>query len=189
MSELSIEVSRSRRARLWLDALPDAKIQSDGVISRSYSAVAHRASPPHEVAIEFVTPTGPRAIYGLLGAQFTETAGTELLLDVAFGGPGVQFRSPLSYAFDVPRVGLPRDYSIAALAGVEAAFDERTPTPGRLSICCAAHSDGSSEALFHRLGFWLALVVFDARARTDDAFRQLLAGPLWNAPPSAGRKA
>ena len=70
----------STTIRIWFDELPAWKTIPDGMAELALDAPANPESRTRGAAVEYRAITGPRALYGALGATFTSDALDQLVV-------------------------------------------------------------------------------------------------------------
>lgn len=154
------------RAQLWRDELPEASYSTGQLLDRHVSAGGGRHAPA-TVAIEVWMPTGPRALYGLLGARFEPDArGLSIRVPVVPGIEGPRFAGTIAASYDEVRVGLPDEYGREVVHWLAYEAEKLGLSPGVLAVERAAHSlVGSSRSVFAALA---VLVVQMLAKKLDD---------------------
>lgn len=136
-----LQLGRHRKARIWIDELPDANIRA---------VSAHKASLPINgtapnvrfIACELYVPLGPRSLYGLLGCELSPTTGqtSEVTIDEALGD-GALFKNSLRGTYEAVNFGLPGEYVPAVINALKgASIIPKT----NMRFSCAAHGPISS---------------------------------------------
>ncbi|NJK91118.1 MAG: hypothetical protein HC904_04360 [Blastochloris sp.] len=155
-----VDLGKYRKARIWLNELPDASCptgvtQEISVSAKGESVMAKRA------AVEVFVPLGPRSMYGLLGGEFTpSTTGQLNVTIISSAANGKSLSESLASSSDQVRVGLPREYCEAVKEGIRLAQAELSPASGELVINYAAHGEiGSCAAVFKHLAAVLVRLV------------------------------
>lgn len=174
-----LELSRYKRAHLWIDELPDAQSVSFHEVSKVIEAKGFTTVKSQQVAVEIAITTGPRTLYGLLGGEFIPRLDGECVIQVLVSSVDdllmndsqitvsdiqgkqtanlelqshAQIReTTLTLSSDQVLIGLPDEYVEAVLEGV---LSQGACLPaGVLRINRAAHSlIGSNEMTFAKLG-------------------------------------
>lgn len=154
-----LELSHERRARVWLERLPDCRI--DRQVIRSARVIEEAAtSVPfiRKAGIELLVPEGGRALYALLGLELVvrESPMVEVI-----AGDGEPFVESLAASLDVVRWGLADEYVDAVFDGAFRGVREfGAPASMSLQFGCAAHGEaGSTHAMFRRLAWLLVGLV------------------------------
>jgi len=147
------EPSPSRRANVWLDEAPPADFTATSSVKRVVQTGVVVPATRRLAGVEMNIHHGPRASYGLLGAELVEANidGLEVIVSVnKFGFP---FPSSLALQPDEVKVELLDEYAEAVIRGVAtAAGGIGTPTGASLVFRWAAHGIvGSSPAMFERV--------------------------------------
>jgi hypothetical protein len=147
-------------------SLPEASYDTGQVVDRRVSA-REGCHAPAMGAIEVWMPTGPRALYGLLGARFEPDArGLSIRVPVVPGIEGPRFAQTIAASYDEVRVGLPDEYGREVVHWLAYEAEKLGFGPGVLTIERAAHSlVGSSRSVFAALA---VLVVRLIAERLDD---------------------
>lgn len=109
--------------------------------------------------LEVMIPRGARALYGLLGGRFVPSdEGGKLLVRTAIESDITPvYGDALLAPIEPVKVGLPAEYALAAVHGVERAVSKGVDLrPGSLEFCYAGHGEASSNApIFDQLGYSL----------------------------------
>lgn len=152
----TLELTKHRRARIWLSELPIAGFPAIETLQRDFQAekrsvfnISKKVS-----AIEVYVPLGGRFMYGLLGGKLREDDSDKYTVDVNISQPnGKEFENPISGNAMSAYVGLPSEYVDAIFTGVDFAKKRSDKFfGGKLSIDHAAYSKvGSSSILFANL--------------------------------------
>ncbi len=153
---IAFELSRERRARIWLASPEEHTVQPSSTrvlsIKPSVRVKEHRSL----VVVEMLAHTGGRFEYGLLGAAVVASSGTtdDIALEVSVtASTGPIFHHSLAGTLDTVRWGLPSEYADAVVAGArDAMLGEGGPDVARVRFEYAAHGHvGSSSVCFGRL--------------------------------------
>jgi hypothetical protein len=154
---LSLELSKYRRAKVWLDEPPPASFVPSSIIKRSIMPRAVISATRRIAAIEMAIPSGPTTRYALIGAELFESPSDGLEVDLCLLGSGALFAPSLAARYDTVHTGLPEEYSGGVLAGVEKVASEvGMPSHAILRFAWAAHgSVGSSRAIFERVSVFV----------------------------------
>jgi hypothetical protein len=114
--------------------------------------------PSLTTVIEVRRIAGPRTVYGLLGAIYKRSDGTELIIEFPVCPAMGSFVSPL-LSDEHPSVGLP-EWLASGIADTASDYAARSSPPaGQLSFCYAAYSEMSSNVSIFKV---LAKCVIDA---------------------------
>jgi hypothetical protein len=160
-----LQLSRHRRANIWLGVPPNAAYSPTGFVRRVISTGLSASPTIRIAAVELVVPRGPKASYGLLGAELIDSGGRDGEVSVAVNNTGFPMQGSLAAMPDDVRIGLLEEYADAVVAGVERVVNEGWHFGGQLSFRWAAHAAaGSSPAFFTELGALVARLL----ARTTD---------------------
>lgn len=143
----------SRKARIWLDELPDWTYEVVEVIERHREVDSHGLAESRSVAVELFLPTGGRALYGGLGAVFVPKDTKRLTVQTFIShGEGKPYEEALAYRIDDVRRGLPYEFVEGIFDGVLQTDETQFLGAGTLSFRCAVHGYvGSSRSMFQRL--------------------------------------
>jgi hypothetical protein len=139
------ELSRLRRARLWIDEVP-----------HGFGGSGIAAFP--SLCIEVIVPKGPMMMYGLLGGSWDVASSSASVVPASIGAPVDEAFAAISATVRDVQVGAPDILMVAASAGAS----EQVLSAGRgeLKLLWAAHSPTwSSQAIFRSLGEILAKAV------------------------------
>lgn len=104
------------------------------------------------VGVEAVVPRGARVEYGFLSVSFSASEEGRIRVEVPFSTQvGPLWTESLAATLDEVRIGLPKEYALAALDAFSSALVGRLP-PGELLVSEAAHgAAGSSQRFFGKL--------------------------------------
>jgi hypothetical protein len=146
-----LDLGKHRKARVWLNELPDVgpligAVQELEISATSQSVQANRA------AVEVFVPLGPRSMYGLLGGEYTPlTTGQLKVMIISSPADEKSLFVPLTTS-DRARIGLPAEYCEAVKEGIRLAEKEVVIAPGQLVISYATYGEiGSCAAVFKHL--------------------------------------
>ncbi|WP_157654546.1 hypothetical protein [Burkholderia ubonensis] len=167
----TINLDKFRKARLWINELPDATYIPAGMFTHSVS-VRNRGTIQMQVgAIELFVPLGARSMYGLVGGCFEPIEGDSLSVEIYISSStGRVLPENLAGSNDEVRVGLPAEYVRGIVAGIDAACSRLSGVAtGKLRINCAAHGlIGSSEAIYTEVAAALVRFFHCADENTSD---------------------
>jgi len=146
------------RARIWLDEFPDWKLAKAHVFEHRQEASEMKETDARLAAIELFIPTGGRAYYGALGAEFVPASEKQLVVQVLISlEEGQMIPDALASRNDTVHVGLPQEYLQGVLHGILNTSEIHLLGSGTLRFCRAASGSlGSSIKLF---GILTALVI------------------------------
>ena len=151
---IELALTGYKKARVWINELPETFYPPGRVMEESLPSSTTRPVSIHKGAVELLVPTGGRCLYGLLGAEFAESALDDLVIRVICSGrDGVRFDDALPVGFDDVRKGLPDEFAPAVIDILTASgyASGRLPS-GQLTFGCAAHGlVGSCVAIFGQL--------------------------------------
>jgi hypothetical protein len=149
----SFQLSRHRRANVWLDEKPPAEFMASSTLAQMVHPKKIVGVSRRIAAIELMIPHGPFPSYALLGGELThsEVDGFEVILPIS--SLGIPFASSLAVQTDEVRTGLPEEYAGAVFAGIEkTAVSVGIPENFSLRFRWAAHGlVGSSSPMFERV--------------------------------------
>lgn len=177
---IELQLAQYRRARVWFNGLPDARPTSYKVSERSVGGGNVVFEKARQAAIEILIPRGPRALYGLLGAELRPSRSERLTVRVLVSSnAGSLFPGSIALASDETRIGLPSEFSQAV---VEGAIEEITKTgglgSGELLFDRAVHgSVGSAPIVFK----WLAACLVQLLRECESITQQQIADILQSA--------
>lgn len=143
----------SRSVWIWRGTLPDARYEPAKVLSLRVPAASPARVARGRAAAEFRAITGPRSIYGLLGAEFMPSDTPELAIEVVTSGDDVphaddkRWIRPGSRAWIGEYVGLPDEYGQAVLEGARDVPEVAQLGGGTLRFDCAAYHVVDSNAI------------------------------------------
>ena len=149
----SLELSRRRRANIWLDEAPPATFKASSELTRIVKPKIRIASSRKLAAIELNVPHGPMASYGLLGAELIDADVEGLKVIVPINSIGSRFTPSLALKSEDVRIGLLEEYASAVFTGVEKlAESSGLPTNLAMRFSWAAHgSVSSSRSVFENV--------------------------------------
>ncbi len=174
---MSFELSKHRRARVWVDEVLPCEFAAGDSIQKEIEAAVPCDPVLSTIAVELFVPEGGRFSYGLLGGRFSMSSSTpgKVSLIVNVDGKGLKYPSALSGQLDDVRIGLPREYASAVIESLEREMVEQRVFPaGQLVVSCAAHGlIGSNRGIFRRLA---KLLIRAMNLRSDEvsAIRDLI---------------
>jgi hypothetical protein len=174
---VTIDPDAKRKMRIWCWELPDTRYAPISTISTSIKVTKEKVPTIEQIAVELLVRTGPRSLYGLLGAHFTPRDNKSLEMEVAISDRiGPQFSDSLAGHSDDVRVGLPDEYAGAVLEGAAMLAKEESQLSGQILFCCAAHGRvGSSAAIFEQLSKMVVSLMFSQEPRLlQDRIKALL---------------
>lgn len=165
----SFELSRHRRARVWLDEAPPAGFVGTIIASRVLLPKRSVEAARTMAGIEVNIPHGPRASYALLGCELVETNEEGLEVLVSANNAGVAFQGSLALQPDEVKVGLPQEYTEAVIAGVSrVAESDGAPTRAAVQFRWAANGRvGSSGSVFAKVSELLIRLLMLPRSASD----------------------
>jgi hypothetical protein len=144
----------NRKARVWVNDLPRAVFEAKDSYEVVLPAKNHMFNSVQKACVEWLVPTGPRAIYGLLGAEYVPIQNGEIHIQInSSQGNEPSFSDSLAHPIDDVRVGLPSEYVPGIISGLSLAKQEiQELLSGKVIFQCAAHGQvGSSEMIFKYL--------------------------------------
>jgi hypothetical protein len=154
-----LQLTRHRKARLWIGEPPSAEFSPTSYVRRVVSAGVAEAPAIRIAAVELLVPRGPVASYGLLGAELLDNGTGDGEVNVAVNSKGFPMQGSLAAMPDDVRIGLLDEYAEAVVSGVEAVVRDGWRFKGVLAFRWAAHAAvGSSPAIFADLGKLVARV-------------------------------
>ncbi len=164
-----LDLGKYRKARVWLDELPDATCPL-GVNQEITMSAAGQSAQATRVAVEVFIPLGPRSMYGLLGGEFMPSTNGQLKVSIiSSSGGGKLLPSSLASPEDQVWTGLPTEYCDAVKEGVHLAQQEIGAASGELVINCAAHGEiGSCAAVFKHLAIVLIKLINTQKSNLTD---------------------
>jgi hypothetical protein len=144
---LAFDLSRYRRAKVWLGEHPTCKTPEVSVVENSVKPASGSPFGHDSAAVELYVPHGARSSYALVGAEFREADEDELRLIVAIGDERQRYSEGLVSSSEDVFVGLPDEYREAVVRGAIGALNEGDGPPrGVLRLEWAAHGHVSSSA-------------------------------------------
>ncbi len=149
----SFELQRHRHATAWLDEAPPADFSATSLVRRVLRPQRVVAASRRIAGAELNIPHGPRASYGLLGAELVDARADGLEVVVSINKVGHPLERSLALQPDKVNVGLLEEYANAVIDGVaKTAESSGLPTNASLQFRWAAHDIvGSSSSIFERV--------------------------------------
>lgn len=146
----SFELSRFRRANVWLNEAPPAEFTAVSSLSKEFKPKTITNAISQKTGVEIYIPHGSTASYGVLGAELVESEIDGLEIIVSIKSAGLPFHPSLASNTDEVRVGLLDEYANSVIGGVvKAAGVFGAPTNASLRFRWAAHGlIGSSQSVF-----------------------------------------
>lgn len=171
----SFELSRYRRANIWLDEAPPAEFIATSTVTRIVKPNRVIGATQTIAGVELKVPRGPAASYALLGAELVAADLDGLEVVVAVNKTGFPFRGSLALAPDEVRIGLLDEYANAVVTGVEKfASSNAVPNRAALQFRWAAHGIvGSSSAIFEETSMLVMKIMTLERDASDEDVRAL----------------
>lgn len=148
----TLELSKYRRARVWLgEALP-AEFRPTFTIERTVRPIVRRQFVRRSAALEVCIPRGVVTSYALLGAELIDAEAGGLEVIVGVNAVGDTYAPALASKVDEVRTGMLEEYADAVAEGVaRTAESVGAPTNAALRFGWAAHATvGSSRAIFEK---------------------------------------
>jgi hypothetical protein len=169
--KISLELSRHRKARIWLDEVPPANVGPASLVTKMAGSVSTKEVAHRVVGVEISIPHGGKHSYALLGAEFSNTdeEGFEVVVPVS-SYRGKTYTDPLVAKSEAVKVGLPAEYTEAVMSGtIDAALTFGAPKSGRLNYKWAAHASVSSSVSSFSLAsrFVVRLLTLRSEERKD----------------------
>jgi hypothetical protein len=157
----SFELSRNRRVNVWLDEAPPACFEASSVQSRIVKPKEIINPQRRIAAIEFNIPYGPKASYGLLGAELVKAEVDGLEVVVSINPEGSPLIPSLALMPDEVKIGMTEEYAGAVIIGIERVTNS-IGLPANLSLrfrWAAYGRVGSSPLAFEKVsGFLVQLL-------------------------------
>src|SRR5262245_62819614 len=69
----TLTLGKLRRAHVWIGEVPPAIYKSHRVLARTWTNCRGGTFAQQKAAVELFVPTGPKSMYGLLGAEVTRS--------------------------------------------------------------------------------------------------------------------
>ncbi len=141
-----------RKARIWLDELPNWTYAVVNTIERHQGVIDFHSGERQLAAVELFLPRG-RALYGGLGGVFIPEDTHRLVVQVCISkNEGELYEESLARRVDEVYRGLPQEYVEGVFEGVLQDDQTRLLGAGTLCFSCAVHGRiGSSLWIFQRL--------------------------------------
>jgi hypothetical protein len=145
-----IELSKYRTARVWISELPESRAERSTIRVIEFPSQRGTQHVKRHAAIEVSFITGPRTLYGMLGATIEHDLSSRIECRLACD-PTLPFE-PLPFPdAEVHRPGLPCEFADAIISSIKSQGASRLGG-GALCVDRAAYSvTGSSNDLFRRL--------------------------------------
>jgi len=171
----SFELSHYRRANVWLDEAPPAEFTATSVVTRHVRPEMVVDASRRIAGVEIYIPYGPRASYGLLGADLVEADVDGLEIVVSVNMVGLPFQSSLTSMSDEVKVGLLDEYASAVIGGAVRVVEAvGAPTKATLRFHWAAHGFvGSSQSVFEKASAMVLHLLMLPKDASDDQIRAL----------------
>lgn len=173
----TFDLEKFKKARVWIDELPQCEFTSPQVLKHTVSAAKGRETTIRRAAVELLVPLGPRSMYALIGAEYSPDNGDILEVEIAVSDDGLVFSESLVSTNDVVKIGLPSEYARGVIDGIDIACAELNGIgAGRMRIVCAAHGVmWSSKAIYSRATSVLIKLINLGQANmADEAIVELL---------------
>jgi hypothetical protein len=98
----------NRRARVWIGELPQAVYEGGTAVNQVVDGTREPFSQVRRAAVEFYVPSGPRSMYGLLGAVLSPHQLQRLFVQVNTSQKlGRSFADSFAGTLDDVRLGCP----------------------------------------------------------------------------------
>jgi hypothetical protein len=170
------DLPQYRHVRVWLDEAPPAAFSASSVVTRVVKPKVIAAATRRVAGIEMNVPHGPRASYGLLGADLVAADVDGLEVVVSVNRMGVPYSGSLALTPDDVKVGLLDEYANAVVAGISRVA-EVSGLPDRTSLRFrwAAHGlVGSSPSIFENVSGVVGRLLTLPLGASDADIRALL---------------
>jgi hypothetical protein len=174
---IDLNLDRYKKARVWVGELPELSYDVLQVEERRLAAQGGMLAEVRCAAVELLIPTGPRSLYGALGATFSPGITGQLLVQVATSAEdGELVASALTGRLDEVHIGLPQEYAGAVLEGAVNTEEIHLLGPGILRFDHAAHGYVSSaQVIFRRVARTVVrLLCLDEGAASEGDLRAIL---------------
>jgi hypothetical protein len=151
---IALALPFNRKAKVWVGDQPGAVYVTDRTVTHILEAKPSFTDTFHRGAVELYVPTGPRSIYGLLGAEFKHDKSNKVSIRVNVSSDrGPRVIGSLAEASDDVRIGLPEDYVEGVLRGVLLAQQQvEHLLSGDVVFNCAAYGvKWSNKLIFSHL--------------------------------------
>jgi hypothetical protein len=178
---IELQLAHHRKARVWLNDLPDARTTFPEVSEHSAEAAKALIEEARRAAIEIIIPRGPRALYGLLGAGLNPNQSNALIIRILTSrNVGPLFPDSLALSSDEARVGLPDEFSKAVLEGATNQIVKIGGLgSGELEFGHAAHGlVGSAPIIFNWLAASLVQLLRRGESVSHQELTEILQAPL-----------
>src|SRR6185312_7521099 len=172
-----LQLTQQRKARIWLNELPDARTKFPVIGERSMDSGKRVIAGVRRAALEVLIPRGPRALYGLLGAELKPNRSDELIVRVLTScDDSTPFSNSMALSSDEARVGLPEEYSNAVIEGATSQIIKIGGLgPGELEFGCAVHGlVGSAPIVFKWLASCLVQLLWKAESISQQELTEIL---------------
>ncbi|MCI0719495.1 MAG: hypothetical protein L0338_11090 [Acidobacteria bacterium] len=178
---ITLQLTQHRKARVWLSELPDAHVNPSNVTERSVQGGHATLQGVRRAAIEVLIPRGPRALYGLLGAELQPNQSAALLIRVLTSrNGGERFPDSIALSSDETFVGLPEEFSQAVIEGATNQIAKVGGLgSGELVFGHAAHGlVGSAPVVFKWLADCLVQLLRKGEGISQEELTEILQGTL-----------
>jgi hypothetical protein len=176
MTELR-SLSRQRRARIWVQELPELTLRDGTEILCSRIPASTEANTAFAAAaIELFVPRGPRAEYGLLGGTFEPNREGTLVIRVLTSSATGQIWSPALVSQVEPGlIGLSKQLGQAVLNSAESALMSSRGLPsGQLALDhTVAGAVSSNASLFREMSSILSLYLVSADPKSETLWKAI----------------
>ena len=178
---IEIKLHQHKKARVWINELPNLHLGLANVIERTVPVDRMLLSGVHKAAVELLIPTGGRALYGLLGAEFVpherKTLEIQVPMPISYGE---LVSWSLASQIDEVRVNTLPDFAYAILDGAFNAKEFCLLGSGELCFNCVAQGAvGSSQNVFRQLAkIVVKLLFFNEEEIVEEEIAVLLEN--WN---------
>jgi hypothetical protein len=172
----SFELPHHQRVHVWLDEAPPADFIASSFVTRVVKPKVVVEATRMTAGIEVNIAHGPKASYGLLGAELVEANVDGLEVVVSVNTVGFPFQGSLALKPDEVKVGLLDEYANAVVAGVvKVAESSGVPTRAALRFRWAAHGlVGSSPSVFEKVSGLVVQLLTLPKSASDEQIRALL---------------
>ena len=172
----SFELPHHRRVNVWLDDAPPADFTASSSVTQVVKSKVVVAATRRVAGLEISIPHGPRASYGLLGAELVQANVDGLEVIVSVNKVGFPLQGSLALMPDEVTVGLLDEYAHAVVSGVvKVAESSGVPSGARLRFRWAAHGIvGSSPSVFEKASGLVVRLLMLPKSTTDEQLMALL---------------
>lgn len=172
----TLELSRFAKARIWWQGAPEfARMHGESTLLHEGRGGPDLASP-REVAVEWLVPTGPRSLYGLLGARLEPSPGSFKIESIMEAPERPCLDSLASRVSESPFVGMLPEYAAAAAPVLAGILEDLSRRSGIAVVIHAAvvGDVGSSPVFFANLARVVGALLLKSESPRHEELLDLL---------------